>query len=287
MDMDMDMGMGMDMGMDARSPRRFDLTSILSPDNLSMIVTPERVVYAGLIGSPLKRTLGSIAIYASIGAPFLIRTAGSDWRTTCFAVIPPYQAHDLVSTDKIVCSLHVEPESIDRTAAAELMAMDGDDQAGAVTCAAFRALVDGKATCAASTPEIDCVFFGTSLPGRSMDPRIARAVAMMQREAHDLACAKGYARLAGVSLSRFVHLFTLEVGTSFRRFRAWKRARSFLSLVRDSGNLTDIALEAGYPDSTHFSHSIRKIYGLRPKDILAGGRRLSVIRLSRAKSSHV
>jgi AraC-like DNA-binding protein len=40
----------------------------------------------------------------------------------------------------------------------------------------------------------------------------------------------------------------------------------------------DIALDTGYPDSTHFSHSIRQVYGLRPSDILAGSRRLAVHR---------
>ncbi|WP_309901090.1 hypothetical protein [Variovorax soli] len=39
-----------------------------------------------------------------------------------------------------------------------------------------------------------------------------------------------------------------------------------------------MALDTGYPDSTHFSHSIRQVYGLRPSDILAGSRRLAVHR---------
>jgi hypothetical protein len=31
-----------------------------------------------------------------------------------------------------------------------------------------------------------------------------------------------------------------------------------------------------YPDSAHFSHSIRQVYGLKPKDISAGSRRLEI-----------
>ena len=41
-------------------------------------------------------------------------------------------------------------------------------------------------------------------------------------------------------------------------------------------NLTDVALIAGYPDSSHFSHSIRQVYGLKPKAIFAGSRNLAV-----------
>ena len=48
-------------------------------------------------------------------------------------------------------------------------------------------------------------------------------------------------------------------------------------MVDQSTTLTDVALGAGYPDSTHFSHSIRQVYGLKPKDIFAGSRKLRVI----------
>jgi len=32
----------------------------------------------------------------------------------------------------------------------------------------------------------------------------------------------------------------------------------------------------GYPDASHFSHAIRQTTGLRPSDILSGGRRLGI-----------
>ena len=41
--------------------------------------------------------------------------------------------------------------------------------------------------------------------------------------------------------------------------------------------MTDIALETGYPDSSHFSHTVRRYWGLTPRDIIAGSRQLSVI----------
>jgi AraC-like DNA-binding protein len=40
--------------------------------------------------------------------------------------------------------------------------------------------------------------------------------------------------------------------------------------------LLELLLDTGYPDSTHFSHSIRQVYGLKPKDIFAGSRRLAI-----------
>ena len=46
--------------------------------------------------------------------------------------------------------------------------------------------------------------------------------------------------------------------------------------TRDTA-LVNVALDTGYPDSTHFSHSIRQVYGLKPRDLFAGSRQLIVL----------
>lgn len=245
---------------------------------LSMIVTAERIAYTGLIGAPRRRGLGSITIYASIGSPFLIRMEGGEWRSTHFAVVPPYRPHDLVSKDKILGSLHVEFESVDAESRQAILSLNNDPEAGAGICEVFAALARGEIRLAATTADIDRAFFGHALIPPVMDRRIARILARMQQTPDDLTSASGYAKFCGLSPSRFIHLFTAEVGISFRRFRAWKRARSFLPFVRGDLNLTEIAMEIGYPDSSHFSHSIRKFYGMRPIEIVAGSRRLDIIR---------
>ena len=49
-----------------------------------------------------------------------------------------------------------------------------------------------------------------------------------------------------------------------------------LSGRTQDANLANIALDVGYPDSTHFSHSVRQVYGLTPKSIFAGCRKLAL-----------
>ena len=41
-------------------------------------------------------------------------------------------------------------------------------------------------------------------------------------------------------------------------------------------NLAHLAQDIGYPDSTHFSHSIRRFYGLKPRAIFSGSRDLAI-----------
>ena len=42
----------------------------------------------------------------------------------------------------------------------------------------------------------------------------------------------------------------------------WKRARRFMDHANRDHSVTEVALDLGYPDSTHFSHSIRACFGL-------------------------
>jgi AraC-like DNA-binding protein len=46
-------------------------------------------------------------------------------------------------------------------------------------------------------------------------------------------------------------------------------------VTRDD-SLTEVALDLGYPDSSHFSHSIRACFGLQPRSIRRGSRGMKV-----------
>jgi AraC-like DNA-binding protein len=100
-----------------------------------------------------------------------------------------------------------------------------------------------------------------------LDSRISAVIERIRSNPGGRHSAEQYARDSGLSVSRFSHLFRGETGTTLRGFSAWKRARAVLALVTNEEKLVETALEAGYADSTHFCHSIRQFYGLRPRDI--------------------
>ena len=132
-----------------------------------------------------------------------------------------------------------------------------------------------------TTGEFDQLFFGEALPDRNIDQRIRRSAAQLN-DFSDFSGSKMTAAdcAASVSLSpsRFLHLFKEQTGVSFRAFRAWKRARHLLHFVNEDINLAHLAQDIGYPDSTHFSHSIRRFYGLQPRAIFSGSRDLAIYR---------
>jgi AraC-like DNA-binding protein len=127
--------------------------------------------------------------------------------------------------------------------------------------------------------DFDAAFFGAALAPRSLDVRIRTVVDVIKRDPAAALSAQDCARSVNLSFSRFLHLFKREVDAPFRGFRLWKRARSLLHYVNRDANLAQVAQDTGYPDSTHFSHSIRQVYGLKPSDIFAGSRRLAIYRV--------
>ena len=129
-----------------------------------------------------------------------------------------------------------------------------------------------------TTEEFDQLSFGEVLPDRNIDQRIRRSAARLNDFSGIKMTAADCAASVNLSPSRFLHLFKEQTGVSFRAFRAWKRARHLLHFVNEDINLAHLAQDIGYPDSTHFSHSIRRFYGLKPRAIFMGSRDLAIYR---------
>lgn len=253
------------------------------PRSTMMYIGADRVVYAGLLGQPEARALGATAIYCSVGAPFKIRIDGGPWECTEFKAVAPEVPHAIISENRMIGCLMIERESVD---AERLPAFLRHPCPAPEDKAIVQRVRDAFASLTAGADSgqgallqngVDQLFFGQELPKRKLDGRMAIVIDRIKKHPGDLLGAEDYALLVGLSFSRFLHLFKDEVGTTFRSFRAWKRARNFLAYVQANLNLTDIALETGYPDSSHFSHTVRRYWGLTPKDIIAGSRRLAII----------
>lgn len=246
-----------------------------------MLVLEDRVFYLGLLGIKMKdRQLGAASIYLAPAGGVRIKGADGQWTRQKLAIVPPYQSHQVVSDcGQVICIL-IEPE---RLASGELDSLIRDlndpvQQAEYVTC--MRAAAARLACCSESelsAEEFDEIVFGRPLEQRNIDPRIQSVLDDLKHdglESQNL--ATDFAKSIKLSASRFLHLFKEQTGVSFRNYRMWHRARTFLLHANQSNSLTDVALSLGYPDSSHFSHSIRKTYGLQPRSIRIGSQNLKI-----------
>lgn len=246
-----------------------------------MILGDERVAYAGLLGAPSLRSFGCYTLYSSLASPLRVHAGGAPLETAGLVVVPPWLPHRVETTDRMIGTLSIESESVARDCLPRWLSGPGAAVVeGAVAGRvrdSFLRLVRGDYGMDLTGVDIDLLFLGRLLERRELDPRVAGVVDEIRRRPHGHLSAQEAADAAGLSFSRFLHVFRAEVGAPFRGFRAWKRARSFLNHANGSDSLTELALEIGYPDSSHFSHSIRQVYGLRPSDIFAGSRDLAIV----------
>ncbi|MBI5262982.1 MAG: helix-turn-helix transcriptional regulator [Bradyrhizobium sp.] len=250
-----------------------------------MLITPERVFYAGLLGRPRERCSGAVHIYVAIREGLRLTTAGGQEVRCELAIVPPNLRHTIMSEYRSVLSVLVEPESIRAGAGEHLVGrMTGPQRESFVH--RIRSVYEEfrRSGCPGgiTTADFDTLCFGEPLPRRVLDPRVVRAIEKIGRFSGEPVTADSCAADAGLSASRFLHLFKEETGISFRSFRAWKRARHLLHFANQDLNLAHLAQDIGYPDSTHFSHSIRRFYGLKPRAIFMGSRDLAIYRSGQA-----
>lgn len=243
-----------------------------------MFVGPDRVFYASLIGRPRRRSLGALAIVTALEGKIRVTIEGEPTREVASAVIPAYTPHSIDSDHLCVSAILIEPESVDARALAALQ----DDWSKRSDVEVARALRAARLALLANRPidgdDIDRAVFGQPLPRRALDPRIARIVRLMAEDPTSTLSAGDQADMVNLSVSRYLHLFKDETGVPLRAFRAWRRARHLLNFANERLNMAHLALDIGYPDSTHFSHSIRRFYGLKPRAIFSGSRELAIYR---------
>jgi AraC-like DNA-binding protein len=253
-----------------------------------MLISPERVLYAGLLGRPRKRTGGGFSIYAAMQGNLKI-TEGKSETVGEVAVVPPYVTHSVESEHPSIICLLIEPETVEPSALIALSARisgqessQGSSQEPSDIAQRIRAAYETfrrqERCCGFTTSEFDRLVLGEELPDRNIDARIRRAAVSLNDFSGSKMTAVDYAASVNLSPSRFLHLFKEQTGVSFRAFRAWKRARHLLHFVNEDINLAHLAQDIGYPDSTHFSHSIRRFYGLQPRAIFSGSRDLAIYR---------
>lgn len=239
-----------------------------------MWVDADRLFYAGLLGKPSRRTLGAHASYLGLDGPLELSLDGDAWRRCALATVPPYVPHHVRHATGSIGLILVEPETVRPDA---LPAWLGGDDAAAAEALLERAReIRREPGRGPRATDFDAALFGQRLVRRPLERRIQAVIDAIKLDPCGQATGADYARSVHLSLSRFIHLFGQELGVTFRRFRAWRRARYVLQQVTSGAPLLDIAMVAGYADATHFSHSIRQACGLSPRDILAGSRGLEL-----------
>jgi AraC-like DNA-binding protein len=104
--------------------------------------------------------------------------------------------------------------------------------------------------------------------GTTADARISAALRQMRDRPHRAHPLTDLAERAGLSASRFLHLFKAETGVPLRRYRLWNRMGAAVRACGQGASLTEAAHAAGFASSAHFSSAFRDMFGMTPSDLL-------------------
>lgn len=242
------------------------------------------MLFAGCLGHNAPHSHSTSVLLAGLYDDFELRVGNGRWVTCRMAVIRAGTPYEFDARGQPLAVIYGEPNVVSAEGLAVLM-RDADELPGAVISrhgevAALRAIFEDadSATWVASAIA-DLVDFSSARARRQIDSRIRRAIdrlasrERLERDGDDLPSVSAAASEAGISTSRFQHVFKAEVGVPYRRYLGWLRMRAAVRDVVDGHNLTTAAHAAGYYDQAHFAHEFRRIFGAPASRSLANVRR--------------
>jgi AraC family transcriptional regulator len=100
------------------------------------------------------------------------------------------------------------------------------------------------------------------------DRRVTDAISFMASHLAEIVTLEDVARHAGLSPSRFRHVFAAETGIPFRVYLLWTRLNRALELGFSGMSWTDAAHAANFADSAHLSRTMRRMFGFAPSAML-------------------
>jgi AraC-like DNA-binding protein len=110
----------------------------------------------------------------------------------------------------------------------------------------------------------------------TMHPRVQHVLSHLreQRTMADDLSLETLASIAGLSRSRFLHVFTKSVGVPVRPYILWLRLQRAACALLEGASVTSAAHRAGFSDSAHLTRTFRRMLGTTPSD-LASRKRVS------------
>ncbi len=225
-------------------------------------------LFAGPLGRNAPHAHSAAVYVAGLYDDIRLRIAGGAWRTCRAAVIRAGTEYEFDAGEQPLGVLYLEP-SLGRAETLAPLMLRSEEIAGALVghgdTALMRSLYERRGHGGDQlTATVDLLAFARRHARNVIDARVSRAAEMLQDEGAPNCSVDRVAAVAGLSPSRFQHLFTAEVGVPFRRYRRWQRLRSAIRVAAAGASLTEAAYAAGFADQAHFTRAFRATFGAPP-----------------------
>ncbi len=233
-------------------------------------ISDGRTFFTGPLYYNASHQHGAPVFLAGIYGNFRLRLHGGDWQSCRTAIIPAGLLHELDVGGDPLTGFYIEPTIAGADAFKPLIGNTREANGALIGTAGeisfMRDLYEDRYNPQWTAEPLDDLMGFAKRRARTepIDPRIAQVVDFLFENGDDLTAVAALAETAGLSASRFQHLFTQQIGVPFRRYRGWNRMRKAIREIIKGNNFTTAAHATGFSDSAHFSHEFRKTFGAPP-----------------------
>jgi AraC-like DNA-binding protein len=242
-----------------------------------------RMLFAGCLHKNALHSHSAPVMLAGLYDDFRLRLAGGSWFACRAAVIPAGTAYEFDAEGRPIAVIYIEPSEASAEGLAALVGETREERGVLIGMRAdlsqVRSLYEDPSSLAWTDEAMnDLLGFSKSRARRTIDARVRRALEAVADNAGGVVTGGSVPRVdwaahaAGLSTSRFQHLFKQEAGVSYRRYAAWARMRVAVSEVVKGSNFTTAAHASGFYDQPHFAREFRRIFGAPAGRSLAGVR---------------
>jgi AraC-like DNA-binding protein len=227
---------------------------------------PGHAIYAGP-SLNLAPHSGSVWCFAvGIDGPLTVTTPDGTTREGRSMLIPPRLTHQLICFGRGLVSCYLEPTSV----RAETCRTKMRDWIGAI---GVDHAAEDRLTFTPSDDQSACRWHDLAAPATQsvVDPRIAAAARRIREDPATTVSSRELAAAAGLSESRFLHLFRDELGTSLRRYRIWVRLVHAGTAIAAGANMTEAAMKSGFASPSHLADRFKTTFGLSASQLLGTG----------------
>ncbi len=230
-------------------------------------------LYLGPAGDTTPHAHHALQVSVGLDAPFRLRHGTGRWREYEAAIVPADVSHQLDGGWTNLLLLYLEPESGEGHpwlpgSRKRIQALDPD------ATSAIRGAVRKFVSSSPHEVDVMSVYDGLlpsahlgSAPRAPLDARVAQAVRRLRASRDARRSLLDLASEAGLSPSRFRHVFRREIGMSAQSYVVWLRIYEACAALARGASLTDAAYQAGFSDAAHFTRTFRRTFGLAPSQL--------------------
>lgn len=246
----------------------------------------KRTLYIGPLFEPLKLSQGAATLIVALDKPISFSIDGESDITECNCLLLPAGLGVTIDTgNALVANCNLDALGADFSGLSALMQKTHSNIYYELKqyCEfqhIFKTLYVQQLDSESAYTLLDDLLekrFKQFYPKHIIDKRVAQVVDKIKQTADDNLSIDDLARLVNLSVPRLVQIFKKQTGVPMRRYRLWHRLFITAIKIASGDNLTEAAINAGFTDSAHFSHTFKDMFGMAPTTILLQPNGLDII----------